>query len=112
VWGTLSVVSVLAAVCILAWIIMVDANPKNIEAINDSFSIVRSTSERTDPIEGRYQIQFWTPSVRTKESSDVKGWEKVDVDEKLDEFSDHLRKDSRVRGYRRYEITGQGIRYA
>lgn len=109
IWGMLSVVSVLVGICIIVWIITVKANPKNIEVITGSFTLARSTSEKTAPIEGRYQIQFWTPSAKTKESKDVPTWEKVDTDEKLNKFAEHLQKDSRVRGYRRYEVSGQGI---
>ncbi len=109
IWGVLSIVSVIIGICVLVWIITVKANPNNIKAINQSFVIARSTSEQTDPIEGRYQIQFWTPSVMTKQSADIMGWEKIDTDEKLDNFADYLLKDSRVRGYRRYDVIGQGI---
>lgn len=109
IWGMLSVISIFASVCIIFWIVAVKANPQNLKAATSYFSIARSTSEKTDPIEGRYLIQFWTPSVKTKESKDFAAWEKVDTNEQLNKFADHLLQDRRVRGYRRYEVTGQGI---
>jgi hypothetical protein len=55
-----------------------------------------------------YQIQFWTPSRRTKETSGVSEWQKFDTDSKLDEFAEKLH-DSIVSGYSRYEVTGAGL---
>jgi hypothetical protein len=37
-----------------------------------------------------YQIQFWTPSLRTKEIQGVHEWEKVGSDDKLDAFAETL----------------------
>jgi hypothetical protein len=56
--------------------------------------------------EGPIQIQFWTPSAKTKLGKEVKPWEIMDDDSRLDEFGDKLI--SIVAGYRRYEIVGAG----
>jgi hypothetical protein len=58
---------------------------------------------------GPIQIQFWTPSARTKEAVDVKDWEKMDSDDKLDVFAGKLMQARIIKGYRRYEVTGAGF---
>jgi hypothetical protein len=55
-----------------------------------------------------YQVQFWTPSAKTKEAADVRDWEKIDSDDKLDAFADELMKGA-ISGYRRYEVIGAGL---
>jgi hypothetical protein len=57
---------------------------------------------------GPVQVQFWTPSARTKEAADAKVWEKVESDVRLDAFADRLMKAQLIAGYRRYEIVGAG----
>src|ERR1700686_4948586 len=57
---------------------------------------------------GPVQVQFWTPSPRTNEAADVKEWEKVESDARLDAFADRLVKAQLIAGYRRYEIVGAG----
>lgn len=109
VWGALSVIGVITGACIIVWLVVVQANPKNLETITGSFTIGRATLGKTEPDEGRYLIQFWTPTAKTKESKNVPAWEKVESDEKLNDFAERLLKDNRVRGYRHYEVTGQGI---
>ena len=37
-----------------------------------------------------HQIQFWTPSARTKETPGVPEWVKIDGEAKLDEFAQLL----------------------
>jgi hypothetical protein len=56
---------------------------------------------------GPIQIQFWTPSSRTKLGIGVKPWEIMDDDSRLDEFGDKLMKGI-VEGYRRYDVIGAG----
>lgn len=109
IYGVISVACVIAGICIIVWIIAVKANPKVVETIAGPFLIGRATIEKTEPAEGGYLIQFWTPSAKTKESKDVAAWEKVGSDDRLNEFADRLLKDRRVHGYRRYEVIGQGI---
>lgn len=58
--------------------------------------------------EGPRQIQFWTPSAKTKEAANVKDWEKIASDGELDKFGDGLKTAGIVAGYRRYEVTGDG----
>jgi hypothetical protein len=58
---------------------------------------------------GPTQISFWTPSARTKEARDVKDWEIVESDAKLDQFADRLIKAKILEGYRRHEVIGAGI---
>lgn len=74
IWGTLSVIAVVIGVCTSVWIVTVVADPKNIEAIS-TFVMGRGTLAKTELLKGHYQIQFWTPSARTKESGDVFAWE-------------------------------------
>jgi hypothetical protein len=105
VWGMLSVVGVLAGICVIVWIVTVKANPQNLERF---LTIAQATSKKTDPIEGHYQVQFWTPSVKTKTAKEFKNWEVVDSEEKLNDFAEVFLEDQRVQGYRRYEVTGQG----
>jgi hypothetical protein len=61
---------------------------------------------------GPIQIGFWTPSVRTKEASDVSKWEIMDSDAKLDDFANRMVNAGIIEGYRRYEVTGEGRRGA
>jgi hypothetical protein len=58
---------------------------------------------------GATQIGFWTPSSRTKEAADVKDWEIVESDAKLDQFAERLMKAKILEGYRRYEVIGAGV---
>jgi hypothetical protein len=57
---------------------------------------------------GPIEIKFWTPSAKTKESVKSKNWEKMDNDQRLDEFAEMLIGQHILQGYRRYEIVGQG----
>jgi hypothetical protein len=57
---------------------------------------------------GPIQIQFWTPSAMTKQTADAKEWEKFDSDDRLVEFGDKLIGARIVRGYRRYDVIGEG----
>jgi hypothetical protein len=57
---------------------------------------------------GPIQIQFWTPSVRTKEAGNFNDWKKVESNQKLYEFGDKLKGSRIVKGYRWYEVTGAG----
>ncbi len=66
------------------------------------------------PPKGPLQVQFWTPSVRTKETPTIKDWERLDDNKKVDAFGELLTakdKDGKslVRGYRRYDVTGSGL---
>lgn len=61
------------------------------------------------PPKGPIQVQFWTPSARTKEAQNIKDWERMDNDDKLDDFAAKLMKRKIVPGYRRYEVIGAGI---
>jgi len=58
---------------------------------------------------GPTQIGFWTPSSRTKEADEVKTWEIVESDAKLDEFAEKLMNAKILQGYRRYEVIGAGV---
>jgi hypothetical protein len=58
---------------------------------------------------GLIQVQFWTPSARTREAKGIKDWERIESDELLDTFADRLLKANIIKGYRRYEITGAGL---
>jgi hypothetical protein len=62
-----------------------------------------------NPPKGPLQIQFWTPSVRTKETPGIKDWERVDSDTKLDVFGERLVAARILTGYRRYEVIGLGL---
>jgi hypothetical protein len=55
-----------------------------------------------------YQVQFWTPSSKTKEASNLHDWEKIDDDKKVEKFADELM-DGTTSGYRRYEVSGSGL---
>ena len=61
------------------------------------------------PPKGPIQVQFWTPSARTKEAQDIKDWERMVDDDKLNNFAERLMRQKIVTGYRRYEVTGAGI---
>lgn len=109
IWGTISLASIIAGICTIVYIVAVHANPEVVKEIASTFVIGRASTGKTEVTVGRYQIQFWTPSVQTKYSKDCGSWEKVETDSRLDEFAARLLTDRRVRGYRRYEVTGQGI---
>lgn len=106
-WGTISVACVVAGITLIVWIIA--THPQAAKDVIYPIIVGRANVDKPEPAEGRYLIQFWTPSVRTKEAKDVRAWEKLDSDDKLNEFAEHLLKDHRVRGYRRYETIGQGL---
>jgi len=57
---------------------------------------------------GPLQVQFWTPSVRTKDAASIRDWERVDNEDKIKEFGEQLVKEDIAPGYRRYEVTGYG----
>jgi hypothetical protein len=61
------------------------------------------------PPKGPLRVQFWTPSVHTKEAAGTKEWERLDNDDKLNAFGDELMTRKIVAGYRRYEVTGSGL---
>lgn len=62
------------------------------------------------------RMEFWTPSVRTKDFlarddgniRDRDKWKAIQGDERVIEFGKLLRSDSGVLGYRRYEVWGHG----
>jgi hypothetical protein len=58
---------------------------------------------------GPIQVQFWTPSARTKEAKGINDWERIESDEPLDAFADRLLKANIIKGYRHYDITGAGL---
>jgi len=60
------------------------------------------------PPKGPVRVEFWTPSVRTKESPNAKPWEILVNDDKLLEFGKKLMGDGIVQGYRRYDVVGAG----
>jgi len=60
------------------------------------------------PPKGPLRVQFWTPSVHTKETPGVKEWEKIANDDKLNELGDKMISQHIVTGYRRYEVFGAG----
>jgi len=49
-------------------------------------------------VDAHYQIQFWTPSAKTKDTPGVAEWLKMDNDSKLDDFADALMKGDIVSG--------------
>ena len=106
VWGTVSVACFIVGICFIVWVVV--KTPKALETVTQAF-ITRAGPDRAEVFGSHYLIQFWTPSVRTKEADDVADWEKVDSDAKLSEFADVLFKDRRLSGYRRYEVVGRGI---
>jgi hypothetical protein len=55
-----------------------------------------------------YQVQFWTPSSKSKEAPSAHEWEKIADDSKIEAFADELMKRT-ISGYRRYEVTGAGL---
>jgi hypothetical protein len=59
---------------------------------------------------GPIMIEFWTPSAQTKNYAGAKDWEKLEDDGRLDEFAEKLMKEHIVKGYRRYDVVGQGSR--
>jgi hypothetical protein len=56
-----------------------------------------------------YEIRFWTPSARTKESQGIHDWEKIDNDDKLDAFAETLMNGQVIAGYSRFEVVGAGL---
>jgi hypothetical protein len=67
-----------------------------------------ATGELPALLGDRYQIQFWTPSAKTKETPGVKDWLKVD-DAMLDAFAETLMNGHIVKGYSRHEVVGAGL---
>lgn len=60
------------------------------------------------------RLEFWTPSVKTKEfltreAGDTnRNWEAIESEQLVTDFGKHLRKDPDVVGYRRTEVWGHG----
>ena len=69
----------------------------------------RKGAEFLPDIKDRYQIQFWTPSEKTKLTTGLPEWTKVDSDTRLDTFAELLMNGNIIRGYSRYEVIGAGL---
>ena len=108
-WGTLGVIAVVVGICFIVYTIAVWAHRENLDALVGFKTGSVTAPGKIEVSEGTYHIQFWTPSVATARTRDIAAWEKAASEEKLNDFADKLLKDRRVRGYRRYEVTGQGI---
>jgi len=63
------------------------------------------------PPKGPVRVEFWTPSLHTKDTAGVADWEKLDDERRLNDFADALtdKKNPIVSGYRRYEVMGSGL---
>jgi len=107
IWGMLSVACVVGGVTLIAYLFF--KYHATVQGPGFSITSTERIESTGDTTENRYQIQFWTPSVKTKATKGVASWEKIDSDEKLNGFANDLLKDRRVRGYRRYEVTGEGL---
>lgn len=110
-WGALSVIALVAGLCIIIYFLTVKANPKNVNAIFTHITGRVTQEGRFEESSSTYQIQFWTPSAKTKTTKDeeLEQWEKIDSDDKLVEFGKVLRADPQITGFRRYEVNGTGI---
>jgi len=113
IWGTLSVACVVGGVILIAYFFVKYHTTIQTPNVKVGYGLSITSTERIEKAgeatENRYQIQFWTPSAKTKLTKGIASWEKIDTDERLNEFAKDLLKDRRVRGYRRYEVTGEGI---
>ena len=107
-WGTASIGLVVAGICIIVWMVL--NHSKDVGELGRQFFISRATQQDVEA-DARYLVQFWTPSIKTKEADDATEWEKFDSNDKLEKFADQLKKDSsgKIRGYRRYEVVGAGL---
>lgn len=76
--------------------------------VTDSRVIFNGHEYKAPP--GPIEIEFWTPSIRTKESPGAKDWEKIDNEQRLELFAEKLMKAHILKGYRRYDVVGQGSR--
>ena len=106
-WGVLSVACIVAGICFIIWAVL--RTPRAVELIGNQFSVYRASADKTEVASSRFLMAFWTPSAKTKQASDVEDWERMDSDDKLDDFAKQVMADRRVRGYRRYEVIGHGI---
>jgi hypothetical protein len=113
-WGAAAAGAVCVLIAWLGWLIL-NSEPGQIKAVGDAWrSITVSPNDEQKVEENAYRIEFWTPSSRTKEAYAGEGvpehdrWEQLDNDEKVEEFGELLKSDSRVQGYRRFEEFGHG----
>jgi hypothetical protein len=111
-WGALSVLIVVAGLCVIVFFVVVKADPRNVTAVLTLFTGRVAPGGSPESIQSGYLIQFWTPSAKTKtaRAEDVDAWEKIDSDDRVVEFGNLLRDDKLIYGFRRYEVTGTGLR--
>jgi len=108
-WGAVSVLGVVLGICILVALLTYWAKPKDVREFIQ-MGIV-GLNGKVESTHSQYVIQFWTPSAKTKSANatDLEEWEKLDSDDKVIKFGEHLRVDKEhISGFRRYEVYGAG----
>ena len=106
----LGLITIVSGICLFTLIALYLAKTENLAILSDTWSSYNiSLDGEVKQHEKGYIVQFWTPSKRTKENSNVAEWEKISDDENiLQKFGDKLWQNNDVFGYRRYEIFGRG----
>jgi len=111
IYGVIFSLGLFFLVGFILYTVLVLAKSENLEIITEDFT-VGSYGGSSDDIKSQViQHQFWTPSERTSEFSELSDWvEKASKDaEYLNiEFGAELSKNSLVNGFRRYEVYGKG----
>jgi hypothetical protein len=106
-------IAALIAACALVYGVVV-LGQVSIKALGIEFAITSGTidfrrgADFLPDLKDRYQIQFWTPSEKTKETAGIAEWLKVDSDSKLDTFAEELMNGHIFKGYSRFEVVGAG----
>ena len=104
-----ALVAIVAGIVACVYFVVVEGKRDNLHAVRGWWTSASvDTSGATTPFRGRKLLQFWTPSLRTKESTDAKPWEKLATEETIHGFGAVLKSDSRVLGFRRQEVFGHG----
>ena len=103
--GALSVLGTLSAICFIIYTIL-HAESSKLEQIRVWSSMFLGATGEPKETSGTKQIQFWTPSLKTRDTKDVKEWETKVTEDDIFKICDIIHQLDDVNGYRRYEVFG------
>jgi hypothetical protein len=112
-WGALAVICVCAAAVLIVDRVVV---PKSVEARRLWTPLVIETNGNQSILGETRQLEFWTPSARTKDFLPVKNgsnyakekWQIIPSDDEVFKFGALLHSNGNILGYRRSEVWGHG----
>jgi hypothetical protein len=111
-YGAIGCICVCALIAFIAWLYA----PKPEPARRLWLPVVVGTNGATSILGDSRQLEFWTPSTKTKDYLHKEGsavaagekWEVLENDDPVLQFGNMLHTNQSVLGYRRVEIWGQG----